>query len=91
MSRFTRTVTNTEQVSVMLSPQFIPLAGHGKVFPSLTPGPAISTFGNLSIGNSGCNNNAMEIDVHLLPNVNESASERIGASLAFRFLNTRSH
>jgi hypothetical protein len=72
MSKSTATVTNTEGASLILPLRFFPLAGRGKVFPSLASGPAISTFGDLSYGYSDCKNKVMEIDVHLDPNVNES-------------------
>jgi hypothetical protein len=80
MARSTTTVTNTERASLALSLRLFPLAVRGKVFPSLAPGPAISTFGNLFYGNSRGNNKAMEIDVHLDPNVHASG---IGAERSF--------
>jgi hypothetical protein len=90
MSRST-IVTNAERASLMRSFPLFSLAGRGKVFSSLAPGPSISAFGNLSNRKFDCNNKTMEIDVHLDPITNESGIEAERSVVGYGLLYTPSH
>jgi hypothetical protein len=91
MSRSTTIVTNAERASLMRSLPLFTLAGRGKAFSSLAPGPSISAFGNLSNRKSDCNNKAMEIDVHLDPIFNESGIEAERSVVGYGLRYTPSH